>query len=232
MTAAPSRILLLLALAAALPGRAGEAARWPAGFVDVATIDPSILVALHYATDENFVGERIDGYEANRALLTRPAAQALAAAQAELRSEGFGLMVLDAYRPQRAVMHFIRWAQAPGEAPTRDRYFPTLRKADLFRLGYLDPASAHSRGSAVDVTLVRREPDGSWQTLDLGSPPDGFGPPAAPEYPGLTPRQRELRRRLRDGLERHGFVASDREWWHFRLRDEPYPETYYDFPVQ
>jgi D-alanyl-D-alanine dipeptidase len=204
----------------------------PDGFVCLVDHAPGIPVQLHYATERNFVGAPIDGYEAARPILTRPAVQALRRAQSELEAQGLGLKVFDAYRPQRAVHHFIRWAQDEAASATKEQYYPNVAKGRLFAEAYLALESAHSRGSAVDVSLVRRREDGTWQELDLGTPVDFFGPEAHYDFAGLTAEQRANRQLLRTTLEAHGFAAYDREWWHFMLRDEPYPETYFDFPVR
>ena len=212
--------------------KSSTASPWPEGFVDVSAVAPSVVIDLKYATADNFVGARIDGYEANRAILTLPAALALGAAAAELANQGLGLKVFDAYRPQRAVQHFLRWAQSPAPAPRAATRHPGLSRRDLFRLGYLSLESAHVRGSAVDVTLLEPGPDGGWREMDLGTPYDYFSPASGDDARELTPPQRAARARLRAIMVKHGFVPSPREWWHFTLADEPYPDDYYDFPVR
>lgn len=202
---------------------------WPDGFVSLDDYAPTVRVELHYATGNNFVGTPIDGYEAARPILTRPAALALRRAQAALERQGYGLKLFDAYRPQRAVQHFIRWSQDASATATKPTHYPDVPKTELFARAYLALESAHSRGSAIDITLVRRTPDGTWQEQDLGTPVDFFGPESRYDFAGLTARQRANRQLLRATLEEHGFTSYDQEWWHFTLRDEPYPDTYFDF---
>jgi zinc D-Ala-D-Ala dipeptidase len=203
----------------------------PEGFVDVATAIPSLPVDLRYATENNFVGTVIDGYQSARPLLTREAAEALRCVQSDLESAGFSLLLLDAYRPQRAVAHFVRWSRSAEPTPHQARHHPGIPKRELFARGYLALESSHSRGSAVDVTLLQRGPNDEWLEVDMGTIYDFFGPEAHLDFPGLSPQQLANRRHLRDAMARHGFKCYDREWWHFELRGEPYPETYFDFPL-
>lgn len=203
-----------------------------AGFVHVDEVAPEVVQELRYATTNNFVGERIDGYEAGRALLTRPAAEALQAVAAELQEAGLRLKLFDAYRPQRAVMHFVRWAQDTADTRTKADYYPRVAKADLFKLGYIALESGHSRGSTVDLTLLEQTDDGPWREVDMGTPFDFFGEEAASRSKLVSEAQQVRRRQLREVMERHGWVAYEAEWWHFTLGSEPYPETYFDFPVR
>ncbi len=238
-------LLALTSLVAALPAGARSPATEPAaaasvstrdvepsGFVDLKEYVPGLVVELRYATADNFVGQPIDGYEAPRALANAPTARALRSVQEELGRHGLGLKLFDAYRPQRAILHFIRWARDPAPSTTAATHHPGLRKPELFEQGYLNLQSSHARGSAVDVTLIRIHANTPAEELDLGTPFDFFGPAAAPDFADLTPEQRRNRDLLRQMMERHGFVGSEREWWHFSLRDEPDPETAYDFPIR
>jgi D-alanyl-D-alanine dipeptidase len=203
----------------------------PAGFVDVGEVIPDLAVDLRYLGEDNFVGRRIDGYEASRVVLTAPAARALLAAQEELRSYGLGLLVYDAYRPGRAVAEFVRWAEDPDEQGTKDRFYPDVAKTALIPDGYIAPRSSHSRGSTVDLTLVARE-DGRLVPLDMGTTFDFFSPLSAPASTEVAPQARANRLLLRALMTRHGFVPYAQEWWHFTLAKEPFPETYFDFPVR
>jgi len=203
----------------------------PAGFVELRDVVPGIVVELRYATAENFVGRPIEGYAQPRAVLTREAAAALAAVQAELMAEGFSLKVYDAYRPQRAVNHFVRWARDPEDTATKAAYYPDVPKTELFARGYIALESGHSRGSTVDVTLIRRRADGSWEALDMGTPYDFFSEVSWPASEAVTPAQRANRMRLRAVMLRHGWAPYEEEWWHFTLRDEPFPDTYFDVPL-
>lgn len=201
----------------------------PAGFVDAGAVVPGLAVDMRYAGPDNFVGSRIDGYEAPRCWLTEEAGAALAAAQAELKAAGLGLKVFDCYRPARAVAHFVRWARAPGESAGKARYHPDIPKRDLFRRGYIGARSGHSRGSTVDLTLVS-VPDGV--EAAMGTPFDFFGPASGRGASGIGASERANRERLRAVMGRHGFAPYDREWWHFGLKREPFPTTYLDVPIR
>ena len=198
-------------------------------FVDAAGRVPGLAVAMRYAGADNFVGRPIAGYEAPRCLLTPAAARALAAAQATLAADGLGLKVFDCYRPLRAVADFAAWARDPADTRMKAAYYPHVDKADLFRLGYIAERSSHSRGSTVDLTLVRRADGGE---LDMGTPFDLFDPASATDSDRVGPAASANRGRLRAAMIRAGFVPYPQEWWHFTLRDEPYPSTAFDRPVR
>jgi zinc D-Ala-D-Ala dipeptidase len=208
-------------------GLAGESVSLPQGFVYLDAVIPDIRLDLRYCSEHNFVGERIDGYRAPRAILSREAAAALAKVQEDLRPFGLGLLVFDAYRPQRAVDHFVRWAQDLQDIRTKVEFYPDVDKQDLFREDYIAARSSHSRGSTVDLTLVALDSSPGDGGLDMGTGFDFFGPESWPDYAGVAPAQRAHRLLLQ-----HGFRPYPKEWWHFTLADEPYPETWFDFPVQ
>lgn len=214
-----------LALAAAQPAGAESGAP----FVDAAGLVPGLALDLRYAGSDNFVGRPIAGYEAPRCLLTRPAARALARVQAALAREGLGLKVFDCYRPLRAVADFAAWARDAADTRMKAAYYPRVDKADLFRLGYIAERSAHSRGSTVDLTLVRLA-DGA--ELDMGTPFDLFDETSATDSPRVGPVAMRNRHRLRDAMIRAGFTPYPQEWWHFTLKREPYPDTAFDRPVR
>ena len=203
----------------------------PADFVNLGDYAPSVLLDLRYATSNNFVGEVISGYESPRAWLTQKAADALNAAQLRLLPLGYSLKVLDAYRPQRAVLHFVRWARDSEDTTTKSEFYPDLSKAELFAKGYIALESSHSRGSTVDVTLMRRTAEGEWTAVEMGSPYDFFGEVSAAEATGISAEAAAFRSLLRAVMVTNGFEPYAREWWHFTLSDEPYPETYFDFPL-
>ncbi|MCF3648769.1 M15 family metallopeptidase [Synoicihabitans lomoniglobus] len=227
------RLTIGLLLAGELwPLRAAEADPLPAGFVHVDQVAPGVQQDLRYATSANFVGVPIDGYESGRAILTREAATALRAVQTDLAGEGFALKIFDAYRPQRAVHHFVRWARDRSDVATQSEYYPGVAKPRLFAEGYLALESGHSRGSTLDVTLMKRGGNGAWVEVDMGTPFDFFGPESAPCSDAVTAEQKANRSRLRAVMAQHGFEPYDREWWHFTLRAEPFAETYFDFLVQ
>ena len=185
------------------------------------------LLDIRYAGENNFVGAPIDGYLAPRAILTRPAATALARAADALRAQGYRLLIFDAYRPQRAVDHFVRWAQSPADDRMKPLFYPDLCKSELFPRGYIARRSGHSRGSTVDLTLSC--PDGA--PVDRGGTFDFFGPVSAHGAHGLSAGQLQNRELLRRVMLSHGFDDYSEEWWHYRLAKEPYPDTYFDFPV-
>ncbi len=197
------------------------------GFVLLSEAVPEIIQEIRYASAENFIGTRIDGYWEPAALLTREAADALRAVSADLAVRGLRLKVFDAYRPRQAVDHFLRWAKDPADTRRKAEYYPELKKETLIPLGYIAEESAHSRGSAVDLTLC----GGMGRELDMGSPFDRFGPISRPDYPGITAEQRTNRLLLREAMRARGFLPLEEEWWHFTLAAEPYPDTCFTFPV-
>jgi len=199
------------------------------GFVDLQEFVPTLIIDLRYASGDNFVGKRIDGYEAKRGVASQQTAQAMRNVQANLVDYGLGLKVFDAYRPQSAVDHFVRWASDPTDTSTRADYYPDVAKKDLIPEDYIAPKSGHSRGSAVDVTLIDLE---SKEELDMGTRFDHFGPRSHAENIDLSKSQRASRLLLRMVMERHGFKHFSKEWWHFSLANEPFPKTYFDFPIQ
>ena len=201
----------------------------PAGFVYLDAAIPDLMVELRYFTSENFVGRPVDGYVHAHAILSKPAAAALAKVQDDLRPFGLGLKVFDAYRPQRAVDHFVRWAADLEDRKTKPTYYPDVAKKNLFKEGYIAARSSHSRGSTVDVTIVSRGADGAVEELDMGSPWDFFGAISWPTSTAVSGQQRANRSLLRTLMIAHGFQPYAQEWWHFTLKDEPHPETYFDF---
>ncbi len=201
----------------------------PEGFVYLDEVAPTIKVQLVYFGRDNFVGRRIDGYSANRAILSRPAAIALARVQSALQSKGLGLRIFDAYRPRRAVTHFYRWSQDPKDRANKADYYPDFTKKALFSQGYIARRSSHSRGSTVDLTLVDLR---SGKMLDMGSTFDFFGPVSWYRSKRISPKQKAHRKLLRDQMIKAGFKPFAQEWWHFTLNNEPYPRTYFDFEVR
>ena len=203
----------------------------PDGFVYLDQAIPDLVMDLRYITEHNFVGEPIDGYQHGYAVLSVPATDALAKVQAALRPFGLGLKIFDAYRPQRAVDHFVRWGTDVGEQRTKARYYPDVDKQNLFKEGYIAARSSHSRGSTVDLTLVSHDENGQIYELDMGSPFDYFGPISSPLSPQVDAQQRANRMLLNKLMRAHGFTPYAQEWWHFTLEDEPWPDTYFDFPT-
>ena len=200
----------------------------PSGFVVLADFVPHVVQEIRYYSTYNFIGERIDGYEEPCALLTIEAARALKSVSSEMLVQGYRLKVFDAYRPGRAVRHFVLWGIEDQDIRMKPYFYPELEKQELFLEGYVASQSSHSRGSAVDLTLLDMT---TGKELDMGSPFDLFSEVSHPDYKGITPEQYENRMRLQRVMVRNGFEPIDCEWWHFSLVQEPYPDTYFDFPV-
>ncbi|MGW4755659.1 M15 family metallopeptidase [Streptomyces chartreusis] len=224
----------------------------PKDFVALRTVDPTIIQEMRYFTPHNFVGERIDGYRQPLCILTRPAAQALHKAQLRLLRQGYSLKVYDCYRPQRAVDHFVRWAEDLDDQAMKGEFYPNVDKTRLFLDGYIAEKSGHSRGSTMDLTIVRlpakptrpylpgeplvpcyaqkaeRFPDNS---VDMGTGFDCFDTLSHTLDPRIQGEQRTNRLLLKNTLEALGFVNLAEEWWHYTYKPELYPDTYFDFPV-
>ncbi|MBQ5399476.1 MAG: M15 family metallopeptidase [Ruminococcus sp.] len=200
----------------------------PAGFVLLGDYVPSIIQEIRYYSTYNFIGERIDGYEEPCALLTKEAARSLKAVSNEMLVQGFRLKVFDAYRPTCAVKHFVLWGIEDKDVRMKPYFYPELEKQELFEKGYIAKQSSHSRGSTVDLTLFDMN---TGKELDMGSPFDLFCETSHPDYKGITEEQYENRMILRRAMTRNGFQPIDCEWWHFTLEDEPFPNTYFNFPV-
>lgn len=213
-------------------GQVVSAGELPEGFVDLRSVIPDIRLELRYLTANNFLGQPVDGYRSERCILTGKAAAELKRVQDELRPFGLGLKVFDAYRPRQAVDHFVRWARDLTDTRMQAVYYPAVDKKDLFRLGYIAKRSSHSRGSTVDLTIVVWEEGRAIRELDMGTGFDLFGPASHPASTDVTAEQRAHRLLLRSLMVRHGFVPYEQEWWHFTLAREPYPDTYFDFPVE
>ena len=201
----------------------------PELFVELGEIEPSIVVDLKYYSGENFVGESIEGYAEHRCLITHPAAIALQRVQHQLAEFGLGLKVFDAYRPQRAVDHFITWSNSQGDNPHKQNFYPTLQRHELFSKGYLIKHSSHSRGSTVDLTLIDLQ---QGEELDMGTCFDFFGPESWFDAQQVSPQARANRMLLQQMMTLHGFVPFQQEWWHFTLQDEPFPNQYFDFIIE
>ena len=200
----------------------------PSGFVVLADYVPHIVQEIRYYSTYNFIGERIDGYEEPCALLTKEAARALKSVSNEMIVHGYRLKIFDAYRPACAVKHFVLWGIEDQDIRMKPYFYPDLQKQELFEKGYIAKKSSHSRGSTVDLTLLDMSTGGE---LDMGSPFDLFSVVSHPDYKGITEQQYENRMMLQRVMVRSGFEPIDCEWWHFTLKDEPYPDTYFEFPV-
>ena len=209
-------------------------------FVQISDVVPDVILEIRYYSTYNFIGTRIDGYLEPTALLTRQAADSLKAVSEDLKTQGYRLKIYDAYRPQQAVDHFIRWSQCAEDTLMKSYFYPMLDKPVLFELGYILKKSGHSRGSTVDLTLfdmsTEKEADmgGTFDWFGIESHPDYCGNPKTGEYTGgqLTETQFRNRMILRNAMLSHGFMPIDEEWWHFTLANEPFPDTYFNFPVK
>lgn len=199
------------------------------GFTYLSSIDSSIQLELRYITNDNFLGTPVDGYEKDTCIITLPAAKALKEVQSKLSKFGLSLKVFDAYRPQQAVDHFVRWAKVMNDTLRKKNYYPDIDKKDLFRLGYIASRSGHTRGSSVDLTIIDVK---TGEELDMGSPFDFFGAASHPEYQKINQEQRSNRLLLRNLMMEAGFKPYSQEWWHFTLKDEPFPKTYFNFPIK
>ena len=198
------------------------------GFVLLSDFVPHIVQEIRYYSTYNFIGERIDGYEEPVALLTREAARALKAVSNEMIVQGYRLKVFDAYRPAAAVKQFILWGIEDTDIRMKPYFYPDLPKQELFSRGYIAKRSSHSRGSAIDLTLLDMR---TGKEVDMGSPFDLFSPLSHPDCRQITEAQYENRMLLQRAMVRGGFAPIDCEWWHFALANEPYPDTYFEFPV-
>ncbi len=242
-------VLLIGAILAPMPAGAME---MPKDFVYLSDIDPTIEQDMRYAGADNFTGQPVPGYDAPECVLVRQAAEALKAVQADVKAKGLRLKVYDCYRPAQAVAAFVAWAKAPDDPDSKAVHYPDLAKTELFPQGYIAAVSGHSHGATMDLTLVPldahptspapreqalgacsappddREADNS---IDMGTGFDCFDVKANTETAGLTPEEQENRKSLVEAMDRHGFKNYDKEWWHYTLENEPYPDTVFDFPI-
>lgn len=201
----------------------------PEGFVNAQAYIHGLQADVRYYGNDNFIGRQITGYEAPICYLTIEAADALAKVQAELSSFGLGLKVFDCYRPARAVADFAEWARDLEDEAMKAKYYPDVEKSRLFELGYIAERSGHSRGSTMDLTIVDLK---SGEELDMGSGYDLFDALSWPSDPRPSAEARANRALIQRVMLTNGFRGIKEEWWHFTLNDEPYPETYFDFPVR
>ena len=200
----------------------------PSGFVLLSDYVPGIIQEIRYFSTYNFIGDRVDGYEEPCALMTLEAARALKRVSGEVNAQGFRLKVFDAYRPAGAVKHFMLWGIDDLDLRMKPYFYPELEKQELFKQGYIASQSSHSRGSAVDLTLLDMA---TGREVDMGSPFDLFSELSHPDSKAVTAEQYENRMFLRNAMLRNGFKPLSCEWWHFSLADEPYPDVYFEFPV-
>ncbi len=198
-------------------------------FVNLKEIIPDIIVELRYLTDYNFVGKRVDGYEKNIAYVTKECAIALKKVEEEIKKKNYTLKIYDAYRPKMAVDHFQRWAEDKEDIKTKDIFYKDIDKEELFKKGYIAKKSSHTRGSTVDLTLYDIKEN---RDLDTGGGFDNFGKIAHYNYENIKETQKQNRKYLREVMVKHGFIPLESEWWHFTLKNEPYPNTYFNFKIR
>ncbi len=215
-----------LLMSAGLPSE--DPSRDRSGFVELKQAIPGIVYDIRYFGNDNFVGKQVDGYHKAAAYLSREAAKALTEVQKELNAEGLGLKVFDAYRPQKAVDHFVRWGKDVNDTLTKAKYYPEVDKAQLFELEYVATRSSHTRGSTLDLTIIDLK---TGQELDMGSPWDFFGAISHHDSPLVNATHTANRNKLRNLMKKHGFKEYPQEWWHYTLVNEPFPDTYFDFDV-
>jgi D-alanyl-D-alanine dipeptidase len=198
------------------------------GFVFLDEVLRGVRWDAKYATWDNFTGTPVDGYEVNRVVASDALADALAEARTRAAASGFGLLLWDAYRPQRAVDRFLEWSGQPEDGRTKQRFYPNIDRAEMFTSGYVAPKSGHSRGSAVDLTLYRLD---TGELAPMGGGHDFMDERSHHGAPGVSAVEARNRRTLCAVMEQSGFVRYDHEWWHYALRDEPFPDSYFDFPI-
>lgn len=200
----------------------------PDDFVCISDYVDDAILDIRYFSSYNFVGEKIDGYLAPRPLMTKPAAIALASAAKELRAQGYRIIVYDTYRPKKAIKHFIRWVEDDNSKGLKADFFPKYDKKMLFKLGFISKKSGHSRGSTIDLGLVTKDS----KLVDMGGFFDYFDDVSNADYENISDEQKNNRKILKDAMIKAGFRGIKSEWWHFTLKNEPYPNTYFDFDVK
>ena len=200
----------------------------PKGFVYLEDIAPSIKVELRYLSNNNFIGKPIEGYKSNCVIITKETAVLLKKIQQELLKKELSLKIFDAYRPQQAVNHFVKWARVLNDTLMKKEYYPNVAKSTLFKKGYIASKSGHSRGSTVDLTIVNTKIN---KELNMGSPYDFFGIKSHPFNQSITKIEKQNRMLLRKVMVDNGFNPYKNEWWHFTLKKEPFPKTYFNFLI-
>lgn len=210
-----------------MPALADKISTDKSDFAEISTVIEDAAFDIRYYSSNNFTGNKIEGYKAPRAYMTKKALAALKIAADDLRKQGYRLLIWDSYRPQKAVDNFVKWINDPND-PGDKSFYPKLEKSDLIAGVYIMPKSGHTRGSTVDLTIIRK--NGGF--VDMGGTFDLFSEVSHPDYKKLTKKQKKNRKILRDAMVKAGFKPLDSEWWHFTLKDEPYPDTYFNFDVE
>ena len=196
-------------------------------FAPVYTVIDDAAYDIRYYSSNNFTGNKIKGYHAPVAYMTKEALAALKNAAEDLRNQGYRLLIWDTYRPQKAVYNFVEWINNPADIGDKS-FYPELKKSDLLKGQYIMEKSGHTRGSTIDLTIIKK--DGSF--VDMGGTFDLFSEISHPDYKRLTKQQKKNRKILHDTMIKAGFKGIDSEWWHFTLENEPYPDTYFDFDME
>lgn len=220
-------VLGLLVLSGVMPALAETISEDKTDFALISSVIDDAAYDIRYYSPNNFTGSQIDGYKAPRAYMTKEALAALSKAAEDLRAQGYRLLIWDSYRPQKAVDHFVRWINDPEDVGDKS-FYPYLEKSDLLEGNYVMAKSGHTRGSTVDLTIIKK--DGGF--VDMGGTFDLFSEVSHPDYQALTEEQRNNRKILSDAMEAAGFKGLDSEWWHFTLKDEPFTDTYFNFDVE
>lgn len=220
-------VALLILVCVLLPVWSKRVAGGKAHFALIGSVIDDAAYDIRYYSSNNFTGNKIDGYKAPRAYMTKEALAALAVAADDLRHQGYRLLIWDSYRPQKAVDNFVRWINDPQDEGDKS-FYPNLQKSELLSGNYVAAKSGHTRGSTVDLTIIKK--DGGF--VDMGGTFDLFSEVSHPDYQDLTDEQKNNRKILHDAMVNAGFNGVDSEWWHFTLKDEPYPDTYFNFDVE
>ena len=220
-------VFLSVFLGFCLPVSAQKISYDKSDFAEISSLIDDAAFDIRYYSSNNFTGNKINGYKAPRAYLTKEALAALAKAADNLRAQGYRLLIWDSYRPQKAVDNFVAWINDPNDKGDKS-FYPSLEKSDLIQGNYIAEKSGHTRGSTVDLTIIKK--DGT--CVDMGGTFDLFSEISHPDYQALTLEQKENRKILHDAMIKAGFNGIDSEWWHFTLKDEPYKDTYFDFDVE
>jgi len=223
------KLFILIFLLLSIASYAQQKNNLPKGFVYLTDFIPHIAVDMKYFTNHNFVGRPIDGYKSNKIILTERATLAIQKIEKELNKEGLGLNVFDAYRPQIAVNHFKRWAKDIKDTLMRQEFYPRVDKRDLFKKGFIASKSGHSRGSTIDLTIIDLK---TKKELDMGVAFDFFGEESGHDYTKLSNTQKQNRIKLKKIMEKYGFRAYSKEWWHYTYNDEPFKDKYFDFHIK
>ena len=220
-------IIILIIFSFIQTTSASEISYDKSGFVPIYTVIDDAAYDIRYYSPNNFTGNKINGYKAPVAYMTKEGVNALSIAAADLRNQGYRLLIWDSYRPQKAVDNFVEWINNPNDEGDKS-FYPNLKKSDLLEGQYIMAKSGHTRGSTIDLTLIKK--DGSF--VDMGGTFDLFSEISHPDYKKLTRQQKRNRKILHDAMIKAGFKGIDSEWWHFTLNDEPYPDTYFDFDIE